>query len=140
MPSGRLCNVTASTIRPQWPAPEHSSRPAACSSRSSPTAPMTSPAAGGSHPGSGPRSARSMAGSSKLHTLAASMMPAAIPQSIRRVRGSCVDRIRNTPAAPTAVQHAGSKSTAATKKIPFKPHSPFLLFYAEKRNSVNGDP
>ena len=81
-----------------------------------------------------------MAGSSKLHTLAASIMPAAIPQSIRRVRGSCVDRIRNTPAAPTAVQNAGSKSTAATKKIPFKPHSPFLPFYAEKRNSVNGNP
>ena len=140
MPSGRLCRVTASTIRPQCPAPAPvSSVPAACSSRSRPTAPMTSPAVGGSHAGSGPSSARWMAGSSRLHTLAASMMPAAMPQSIRRVFGSCVGRIRKTPAAPTVVQQAGSSRTAANrKKIPFKTHSPFPPFYAGKRNVVNG--
>ena len=79
-----------------------------------------------------------MAGSSRLHTLAASMMPAAMPQSIRRVFGSCVGRIRKTPAAPTVVQQAGSSRTAANrKKIPFKSHSPFPPFYAGKRNVVN---
>ena len=65
-------------------------------------------------------------------------MPAVIPQSIRRVRGSCVGRIRKTPAAPSVVQQAGSNSTAAVKKIPFNSHSPFPPFYAEERNVVNG--
>ena len=62
------------------------------------------PTAGGTHAGSGPCSARSMAGKSRLHTLAASMMPAAMPQSIRLVAGSPVFRSRNTPAAPAVVQ------------------------------------
>ena len=83
IPSGRLCRVTASTMCPQCPGPAANQRPASASSRSSPTAPTTSPAVGGNHPGQTPRSARSMAGSSRLHTLAASMMPAAMPEVIR---------------------------------------------------------
>ena len=109
------------------------------SSRSRPAAPSTSPAEGGTHAATPSSRVRSMAGSNRLHTLAASMMPAAMPQSIRRVFGSCVGRIRKTPAAPTVVQQAGSSRTAANrKKIPFKTHSPFPPFYAGKRNVVNG--
>ena len=119
MPSGRLWRVTASTTRPIRPCsfdPVCISRPAASSSRSRPTAPSINPAAGASQTGSVPASARSMAGSSRLHTLAASMMPAAMPQSIRRVRGSSARRTRKTPAAPSAVQSAGSSRMTAANR------------------------
>ena len=119
MPSGRLWRVTASTTRPIRPCsfdPVCISRPAASSSRSRPTAPSTNPAAGASQTGSIPASALSMAGSSRLHTLAASMMPAAMPQSIRRVRGSSARRTRKTPAAPSAVQSAGSSRMTAANR------------------------
>ena len=133
MPSGRLCRVTASTIRPLRPGPAFSRRPASVSSRKSPTAPSSRPTAGGTHAGSGPCSARSMAGKSRLHTLAASMMPAAMPQSIRRVAGSPVFRSRNTPAAPAVVQSIGSSSTAAVRKICSKSHSPFSRSMPERQ-------
>ena len=119
MPSGRLWRVTASTTRPIRPSsfdPVCISRPAASSSRSRPTAPSTNPAAGASQTGSLPASALSMAGSSRLHTLAASMMPAAMPQSIRRVRGSSARRTKKTPAAPSAVQSAGSSRMTAANR------------------------
>ena len=51
-----------------------------------------------------------------LKTLAASMMPAAMPQSIRRVRGSAARRTRKTPAAPSAVQSAGSSRMTAANR------------------------
>ena len=123
IPSGRLCRVTASTMCPQCPGPAANQRPASASSRSSPTAPTTSPAVGGNHPGQTPRSARSMAGSSRLHTLAASMMPAAMPEVIRWVRGSCVRRNKKAPAAPTVVHTAGSSRMPAVKMIFSTPHS-----------------
>ena len=46
----------------------------------------------------------------------ASMMPAAMPQSIRRVRGSSARRTRKTPAAPSAVQSAGSSRMTAANR------------------------
>jgi len=68
-----------------------------------------------------------MAGSSRLHTLAASMIPAAIPHKMRRVAGLACLRSKNTPAAPSAVHAAGNSQTPSMKTIRFKPHSPFAL-------------
>lgn len=125
MPSGRLCRVTASTMRPQCPGPPASSCPAASSSRKSPTAPKISPSAGGTH--AALPCDRAMAGSNRLHTLAASMIPAAIPHKMRRVAGLVCLRSKNTPAAPSAVHAAGNSQTQSVKTIRFKPHSPFAL-------------
>ena len=138
IPSGRLWRVTASTIRRHFsalPVPEVRSRPDTCSSRSRPTAPSTSPHEGGIHAGSGPAAARSMAGSSRLQTLAASMMPAARPFSIRWVFGSCGLRSRNTPAAPSAVHAAGSSNTIHTNNDS-NLHSPFPPMYAPAAERV----
>ena len=81
-----------------------------------PQHPARAPPPGPARPAAIPASARSMAGSSRLHTLAASMMPAAMPQSIRRVRGSSARRTRKTPAAPSAVQSAGSSRMTAANR------------------------
>jgi hypothetical protein len=107
MPSGRLCSVMASTTRPLCPRPPESSPPATCSSQSRPNAPMHSPAAGGSHAGTGPPAARPIAGSSRLHTLAASITPAAKPSIMRWARGPGGRRRKKTDAAPSAVQAVG---------------------------------
>ena len=125
IPSGRLCNVTASTIRPPCPAPPASSCPANCSTCKRPTAPSTSPTADGIHAGSGKVCPRWIAGSSRLHTLAASMMPAAMPHRMRCVQGRDCRRSKNTPAAPSVVHAAGNSSTHAVKTIWFTIHSPF---------------
>ena len=108
IPSGRLCNVTASTIRPPCPVPPASSCPANCSTCKRPTAPSTSPTADGIHAGSGKVCPRWIAGSSRLHTLAASMMPAAMPHRMRCVQGRDRRRSKNTPAAPSVVHAAGT--------------------------------
>ena len=97
---------------------------------------MTSPSDGGIHPGSCPAAARSMAGSSRLQTLAASMMPAASPFSIRWVFGSCILRSRNTPAAPSVVHPAGSNSKIITNNHKSNPHSPFPPMYAPAAERV----
>ena len=130
MPSGRLCSVTASTMRLL---PRCKSCPAMLSSRSRPAAPSTSPAEGGTHAATPSSRVRSVAGSSRLHTLAASMMPAAIPLSTRWVRGAADRRSRNTPAAPSVVHTAGNSSTLAAKTIWFKTHSPFAHFMFRQR-------
>ncbi len=79
-----------------------------------------------------------MAGSSRLHTLAASMIPAASPQSIRRVAGSPGRRSRNTPAAPAVVQSVGSRSPTAQDKIGSILHSSLPPVYAERKRNVKG--
>ena len=76
--------------------------------------------------GSMPEAAKSVrAGSSRLHTLAASMMPAAMPHRMRCVQGRDCRRSKNTPAAPSVVHAAGNSSTHAVKTIWFTIHSPF---------------
>ena len=81
--------------------------------------------ASGIHAGSGKVCPRWIAGSSRLHTLAASMMPAAMPHRMRCVQGRDCRRSKNTPAAPSVVHAAGNSSTHAVKTIWFTIHSPF---------------
>ena len=129
MPSGRLCKVTARIMRPLCPAPPASSCPANCSTCKRPTAPSTSPIADGIHAGSARPRPRSMAGSKRLHTLAASMMPAAMPHKMRCVQGRACRRSKNTPAAPNVVHAAGNSSTHAVKIIRFKTTFPLCPLY-----------
>ncbi len=118
MPSGRLCRVTASTTRPLCPRPPASSSPAACSSAISPTAPSTRPSAGASQLCPAPiRPARSMAGSSRLQTLAASITPAAKPIMARRAGSFGSPRSKNTTAAPSAVHPHGKAVAVRANRI-----------------------
>ena len=123
IPSGRLCNVTASTIRPPCPAPPASSCPANCSTCKRPTAPSTSPTADGIHAGSGKVCPRWIAGSSRLHTLAANMMPAAIPLSTRWVRGAAQDALRAGPRPPPQQKHACCPQCSARRRKQQYPRS-----------------
>ena len=140
MPSGRLCKVTARIMRPLCPAPPASSCPANCSTCKRPTAPSTSPIADGIHAGNARLRPRSMAGSKRLHTLAASIMPAAMPHKIRCVQGRACRRSKNTPAAPNVVHAAGNSSTHAVKIIRFKTAFPLCPLYVRKGKKVQNCP
>ncbi len=123
---GRLCKVTAAPyVRRAGPAcqqlPGKLFPPA-----KGHTAPSTSPTADGIHAGSGKVCPRWIAGSSRLHTLAASMMPAAMPpQDALRAGPRLPPQQKTTPAAPSVVHAAGNSSTHAVKTIWFTIHSPF---------------
>ena len=116
MPSGRLCRVTASTTRPLCPWPPANKPPAARSSKSRPTAPATKPRQGASQllP---PCPALSMAGMSRLHTLAASITPAANPSMALCAAGRGCRFKKNTTAAPSAVHAQGNAVVSSANHI-----------------------
>ena len=106
MPSGTLCRVMAVISRVfcrQAPSPPRRRRGSRLSSAARNTTPASIPPAAGSQPGNGPSAARSMAGSSRLHTEAAVITPAAKPSMARWDRGRGAPGRKNTTAAPRVV-------------------------------------
>jgi hypothetical protein len=81
-----------------------------------------------------------MAGSSRLHTLAASITPAAKPGSARCKCGPGALRSKNTPAAPSDVHTAGSPMTAAANQYTFIVHPSFPHSYSKAAQSVTKCP
>ncbi len=84
--------------------------PAMLSSRSRPAAPSTSPAEGGTHAAT-PSSRCAQWPAAAGSTLAANMMPAAIPLSTRWVRGAARPTQQEHPGRPSVVHTAGNSST-----------------------------
>ena len=100
----------------------------------------TSPTADGIHAGSGKVCPRWIAGSSRLHTLAASIMPAAMPHRMRCVQGRDCRRSKNTPAAPSVVHAAGNSSTHAVKTILVHDAFPLCPVYVRRSKKVQKSP
>ena len=107
MPSGtlwRVMAVTSSALCRQAPSSgRRCRRGSRASSAPRKTTPASIPTAAGSAGGTSAAAARSMAGSSRLHTEAAVITPAAKPSSVRRNRGLGSPVRKNTMAAPRAV-------------------------------------
>ena len=123
MPSGKLCSVTASTIsvvRASWvEGPSGASSPRcrcgiAWSSAKRKSMPNQKPIAAGINASLPHASLASIAGTSRLHTLAATITPAAKPASARSTSVDSWSRMKKTSAEPRVVPAKGISRPAST--------------------------